>query len=892
MIIDKIPHLIKFLPLLVKSKSTILDYWLLSKESTDVLSHHCIDTTLFKEKYASNVFEYFVSVIKVEQNIGQCPVMNELLEYFNDKDIAASELFIICSNFRKAMIDISYALHVNSKEYFDEVSYIFDLNFSGLLKLYTDTIFEKEQEIKKNVQLLNEYKRAIDKSALVSKTDENGIITYVNDNLCELSGYKREELIGHPHSIMRHFEMKDDFFDTLWKEIKADKLFKSSIKNSKKNGEYFYVDTTIVPILNPFSQEREYMAIGYEITNLVDARLEALEANESKDYFLSNMSHEIRTPLNAILGFVGLMKEDTLSKKHTKYLDIIHTSGETLLSIINDILDFSKLRKGEFSIHPQVFNLHVELSHTLELFVASANAKNITLLSYIDPQIPQELVADSLRIKQIVSNLLSNAIKFTPTNGFVELNAEYENSTLIISVKDSGVGISQKKIEHIFDAFSQVENSTTREVNGSGLGLFICKKLANHMQGDISVDSKLTQGSEFILSLEVQSIKSSKALVYDTALFKKLHLSFLMKDESEQLYYHSLKRYLDAFDIALHVIECVDALEYDILFFVDSLISDELRQKILTQDALSIALVTAAEDRFSNNKNISSLQLPLYCSKIYEVFLEALDLSISNNTLIMPNILQRKFKGHVLIVEDNSANVELLKTLLQKYALSYFIASDGYEAIAIFKTAQFDLVLMDEQMPNLNGIEATQKILQFEKEQSHIHTPIISLSANVIQSMNAKTRLDDIFDARVSKPIDIKALELVFENYLEELFDIKERTRSSYSVDAKIYGIDKERLKNELLLQEDELLMLVETFVAKMRGLLPELKRAIMNDNIEEITRLAHSIKGSSANFRIKSIEKIASVFESSKTEKKSQEEYLKLFDLLDEEFEKIYIEE
>ena len=313
----KIPHLTASEDIFIAHKEQILQQWISYDAPKQILKLHEIDEEYFVQKYASGVFDYFMGVISGKTEIGNCPVMQELLAYLKFREISADELFEICSHFRRSMIDFSYDAGLNSKELFDELSYILDKNFRGILKFYTDTIFQK----------------------------------------------------------------------------------------------------------------------------LIDARQEALRASQAKEYFLSNMSHEIRTPLNAILGFVNLLIDEDISKKHRNYLDIILNSGENLLSIINDILDFSKLRSGEFTIEPKAFSLHEEISHALELFVASANLKDITLNSFINPRIPRELFGDALRIKQILSNFLSNAIKFTPDCGIIHVEVSCENQMLHISVTDNGIGI-------------------------------------------------------------------------------------------------------------------------------------------------------------------------------------------------------------------------------------------------------------------------------------------------------------------------------------------------------------------------------------------------------------------------------------------------------------------
>ncbi|MDD3506051.1 MAG: ATP-binding protein, partial [Sulfurimonas sp.] len=492
-----VPNLVKNHTLLVSAKEYILLRWISNKSLQELFKLHGINKNIFLNKYASGVFDYFMDVIDAKVAIGNCPIMQNLLLYLKDKDIRADELFEICSHFRRSMIDFAHDSSFGSKNIYDEIYYIFDKNFQGILKYYTDTIFEKEQEINRHVKLLNEYQKALDESAIISKTDQNGIITYVNDKYVKLSGYSVDELMGSNHSLIKHEDMPREYFDDLWFQLENAGIFRGTIKNNKKNGGYFYIDVTITKIIDPYDNSKEYISIGNDVTTLIDARLEAQKASQAKDYFLSNMSHEIRTPLNAILGFVNLLMEQDLSKQHRKYLEIILNSGENLLSIINDILDFTKLRSGEFAIEPRIFSIHNEISHTLELFVASANAKDIIVTSFIDPAIPKELYADSLRIKQILSNLLSNAIKFTKIGGHVHVEAACKNNILQVSVRDNGIGVAEEDIRSIFNAFTQAGRWEIEKLEGTGLGLSICHQLAEHMGGSVHVKSKPGEGSTF-----------------------------------------------------------------------------------------------------------------------------------------------------------------------------------------------------------------------------------------------------------------------------------------------------------------------------------------------------------------------------------------------------------
>lgn len=885
-----IPHLYESRGLFTASKNEIVTQWMSYDVVRNVLSGHGISVENFAAIYGGDVFDYFMDVISVKKEIGDCPVMAKLLQFLKDRDISSDELFTICSHFRKSMLDFSYDSDVNTKNIFDEISYVFDLNFAGVLRMYSATVYEKEQEIVKNATLLNEYRKAIDESAIVSKTDLDGVITYANDNLCNVCGYTRDELVGQSHGIMRHEDMPADFFEQLWSAIRDHKIFKGTIKNRKKNGDYFYVDSTIVPITDPFNEITEYMAIGYEVTTLIDAREDAQKAGEAKDYFLSNMSHEIRTPLNAILGFVSLLKDEETSKKHQKYFNIIQNSGENLLSIINDILDFSKLRSGEFTVEAAFFNVHEALSHTLELFVPSANEKSITMLSFIDPMIPYELYSDALRIKQIIANFLSNAVKFTPVAGRIELDAKYTDGILTIHVRDNGIGISKEDQERVFNAFSQAQNASARMSGGTGLGLSICKQLAIHMGGDVHVESVLGEGSTFILSLPMRSNTTSALHMFDPTPFLKLRMGLFQEGEKGCDKLDSLKRYWAAFNLDTVTVSTLDESQYDLLFFVDSEVSPQTIEKIKEQPVPAIAIMDNLDDDYDNVFNITPIHLPVYCSKMYNTFLEALNLTPETDKKILKPQQQNKFNGYVLVAEDNSANQELIKIVMARFGLSYFITANGQEVIDAYKLDDFDMILMDEQMPIKNGFDAAQEIIAYEKEVGKKHTPIVALTANVIKG--AKERgLASAYDEFLGKPVVMKEIETVFLRYLEVIdSDVIQAEKIAENREATVIGMNVEALKDELMLDDDQVVMLVRTFIKKMDTTLPELEVAINNLDFEGIKSLAHSIKGSSANFRIDTLQMMGKEMEAHAMEEDADYDYVATYATLTKEYQKIQI--
>jgi CheY-like chemotaxis protein/nitrogen-specific signal transduction histidine kinase len=746
-----------------KNREKIIRQWVSYEGPKNILILHGIEEKFFLNKYASGVFDYFMDIIKGKVEIGHCPVMQELLTYLKKREISADELFEICSHFRRSMIDFSYDAKLNSKKLFDEISFIFDKNFKGILKFYTDTIFQK----------------------------------------------------------------------------------------------------------------------------LIDARQDALKASQAKEYFLSNMSHEIRTPLNAILGFVNLLLEEEISKKHRNYLDIIHNSGENLLSIINDILDFSKLRSGEFTLENKNFSLHEELSHTMELFVASANAKDITITSFIDPNIPIELYGDSLRIKQILSNFLSNAIKFTSESGVLKVEASYTNSTLLVSVEDSGIGICQEDIKKIFKAFAQAEYNIKENKGGTGLGLSISHQLAQKMGGEVGVESEVDVGSKFWMRIPISTVSEQTRFFDDIDEFKKLKMIIYAQENKVNYKNESYLKYAEMFEMDIRVVDSLET-EFDICIFVHEDSNKAFLEKIKTIDKKFLALMSKEYDDYEQCSHITALSFPIYCSKIYTAFHELLNPEEYSE---FKTTVSQKYKGHLLVAEDNEANQELIKIILSKYGLSFDIANNGLEAFNLYKKNKYDLILMDEQMPVMNGNEAVEHIREHEDSKSISHTPISALTANVVKGARERGLLRG-FDAFLGKPVVLKELEKLFFTYLKvdnekQIQEIQEQKKER----VQVVGLDTKKLMKALMLSSDELLMLLKLFMKKMDKIFPELQKAIQDREYKKIGMIAHSIKGSSGNFRMKEVQELSSQMESMAREENKSYDYCDTYKEIEKIINSINIE-
>ena len=359
-----------------------------------------------------------------------------------------------------------------------------------------------EDDFTNKDKLLSEYKRAVDLGTIVSKSDKKGTITYVNDSFVDISGYSKKELIGNPHSMIRHPDMPSDIFKSMWKQILNKQVWQGDIKNRKKDGTDYHVHATIVPILDEKNEIVEFLAIRYDTTNLHDAIKRANIAEKTKGNFLANMSHELRTPLNAIIGFSQILqRRDKLDEKDASYISKIQLSGENLLTLVNSILDFSKIEEGEMEFYPTDINISELFKEINILLETQAKDKSIQIsLHGFDDK--HSIYADQQLLKQAFVNILSNAVKFTQENGSIKINYEYKNDQNHFSICDNGVGMSKQDLEELFKPFKQGATAKLNAAKGTGLGLAITKKIITEIHnGQISVESEEHKGTCFHISL-------------------------------------------------------------------------------------------------------------------------------------------------------------------------------------------------------------------------------------------------------------------------------------------------------------------------------------------------------------------------------------------------------
>jgi PAS domain S-box-containing protein len=629
----------------------------------------------------------------------------------------------------------------------------------------------------RQIQLKSIIESAVDGIILI---DSHGVIHLFNPAAESIFKYTQSEVVGQNIRILMNDQdakLHDGYIHNYLKKREKHIIgVGREVLARRKCGEEFPMDLSVSELM--IHGQIYFTGIVRDISErkraeqeLIDARNKALQASKAKSAFLANMSHEIRTPMNGVIGMTSVLMETQLEDEQREFLEVIRSSGETLLVIINDILDFSKIESGKLELEIQSFDLRRLIEESLDLYAPQAAEKQIELTYSIPKEVPAWIVSDPTRLRQIICNLISNAIKFTSQGEVVlslsllkrsEPDSEDFNE-IEFTIKDTGPGIPLEAQSRLFQSFTQVDASVTRKHGGTGLGLAISRKLSEMLGGNMRLESQTGAGSRFIFTIQARSTQAESGhdllLPIEDLADKKV---LVVDDNATNLrilyayfaHWHMQAELIDSADGALAIAKEANANHRDFDLILTDMqmpgmdgvsLAKELNRSLglKTPPIILLSSVGREEIKRKSGGNLfqKTLQKPVKLSQLLDAVSSALQSQSKVNSEKSAtkeanpqqdeSLLAQHYPFSLLLAEDNGVNQLVAKRLLKRYGFRADLAANGIEVLEALKTREYDVILMDVQMPEMSGFEATEQI---RLNNNLSKQPwIIALTANALE---------------------------------------------------------------------------------------------------------------------------------------------------------------
>ena len=783
---------------------------------------------------------------------------------------------------------------------------------------------EERKQVEERMQLVSS---AVEQSSEgITVADMEGDLLFTNNAFAAMHGYSPEELVGKPLSIL-HTPEQMPSVDAANRQIRETGNFSGEIWHVRRDGTVFPTQMHNSLLRDEMGNATGLIATARDITEhkrveaaLRQAKEDAEAANRAKSEFLANMSHELRTPLNGVIGMTSLLLATGLDGKQQRYAQTAKTSADTLLNLINDILDLSKIEAGKLELETIEFDLWTTVEDVIDTMAYKAAEKGLELTGFVAPSIEPHLRGDPGRLRQVLANLTSNAIKFTKRGEVVVqvIPVEETDRHVVVqfTIRDTGIGIPSNRMDQLFQSFSQVDTSTTRKYGGTGLGLRISQQLTELMGGEIGVESEVGKGSMFWFTARFQKLSRPTELARRWAMCDDLQGMRVLVVDDNATNREILWRQLTVW--GGHVESAVDGPSALAMLREAATAGTPFRMAILDmqmpgmdgtqlgkaikadhtlRDTVLLMLTSLGNE--SNRAQMETIGFagyatkPIKQSELLNTILKAIANKDARKGRRVPekeavnqpfNPKQDRSDTRILLVEDNLINQEVAANILELKGYRFDVVSNGREAVEAIREARYDAILMDCQMPEMDGFEATRTIRQMEERGeitpgSSGRIPIIALTANALKG-DREHCLAAGMDGYVSKPLGPETLIEAIEAQLPHLSASSgpvEDPPSSQALQSSADNnappsvadpgkpsppFDVQDLARRCLGNLDVVERVIKKFERGADDTLEQIRRSVAAGDAGEITRLAHRLKGTAANLSAETLRVAATQLE------------------------------